>query len=517
MTFLRVGAVVFALLAAACTDARPPSAVASSEEATASDAPAAPALCEHKVPEDLCTKCNPDLVDVFKAQGDWCDVHSVPKSHCRECDPNLTFAAPAAPEDWCKEHAVPESKCPKCNPSLVATLVAAGDYCREHGYPASLCPYCHPELVKAAGHDPPRFPEPGTLVRLASAETGREAGIVTVPVERRQVSRTLEVVGHLVFDRNRHAALSARSEGVVAEVKVDVGDEVAAGQPLVVLRSSAVGADQARLGAARARVETAKRAVERERRLVARGISARRSVEEAEQELAAAHADASSAEAALGVAGSVMAGGDGRYAITAPFKGSVVARAVAPGKTVAIGETLIEVADVSSIWAELDVPEAHASEVRLGQQVRISFRGSPASAGDPLEGTITRIGATVDSETRSVPVRVQLPNPGGHLRAGTFVQATISVGVEHDAVLVPRESIQRAQGAAFVFVRKDETVFEPVSVEVGAEVDHAIEVRSADLVAGTEVVTTGAFLLKTEILKDSIGAGCCEEGGSEAE
>jgi len=516
VTFFRVGALVVALLGAACTDARPPSAVASSEAAPATDI-AAPVLCEHQVPRDLCTKCSPDLVDVFKAQGDWCDEHGLPKSHCRECDPNLTFAAPAAPADWCKEHAVPESKCPKCNPSLVAKLVAAGDYCREHGYPASLCPYCHPELVKAAGHELPRFPEPGTLVRLASAETAREAGIETVPAERRAVSQTIEVVGQLAFDRNRHAALSARSEAVVSEVKVDVGDEVAPGQPLVVLTSSVVGAEQARLAAARARVETANRAVERERRLVARGISARRAVEEAEQELAAARADASGAQAALGVAGSVIAGGDGRYAITAPFKGSVVARSVAPGKTVTVGETLIEVADVSTIWAELDVPEAHASEVRLGQRVTISVRGRPVSAGDTLEGSITRIGASVDAQTRSVPVRVQLPNPAGQLKAGTFVQGTISVGAKHDAVFVPRESIQRAQGAAFVFVQKNETVFEPVTVETGAQVDDAIEVRSADLTAGSKIVTTGAFLLKTEILKESIGAGCCDEGGSEAE
>ena len=512
--YLGVVALGLALHGSECAEARPQHAAAPSEQQPPAPVAAEPALCPHAVPRDLCTKCNPDLADVFKAQDDWCEKHGLPKSHCRECNPALTFATEAAPQDWCKEHAVPESKCTKCNPSLVAKFVAAGDYCRDHGYPETVCPYCHPELVRAAGHDPPRFPEPGTLVRLASAETKREAGIQTEPVERRSVGRTLETVGHLEFDRNRHATLSARSEAVVLEVRVDVGDEVAAGQPLVVLASSAVGAEQAHLGAARARVETARRGLERERRLAARGISARRSVDEAEQEFAAARAEVSAAEAALGVAGSMMGDG-GRHAITAPFKGSVVARSIAPGKTVASGEALIEVADLETIWAELDVPEAHASEVRDGQHVTIAIEGN--TAREALEGTIAQVGATVDAQTRSVPVRVQLPNPGGQLKAGTFVRATITLGAAHDGVLVPQAAVQRAHGATFVFVKKDDTVYEPVSVEVGTSTRDAVEVVSAQLVPGTEIVTTGAFLLKTEILKESIGAGCCEEGGSESE
>lgn len=511
-------ALSLALCTGACTDERSQHAAASSDQEPAAPAKAetTPTLCPHAVPRDLCTQCNPDLGDVFKAQGDWCEEHGLPKSHCRECDPGLTFAAPAAPQDWCKEHAVPESKCTKCDPSLVAKFIAAGDYCREHGYPATVCPYCHPDLVRAAGHDPPRFPEPGTLVRLASAETKREAGIETERVERRPLARTLDVVGRLEFDRNRHATLSARFDAVILEVRVDVGDEVAADQPLVVLASSAVGAEQARLSGARARIETARRALERERRLAGRGISARRSVDEAEQELAAARAEASAAEAALGVAGS-MIGEGGRYALTAPFKGRVVARAVAPGKTVASGEALIEVADLGTMWAELNVPEAHASEVRTGQRVTMVLEGNTAQRTAALEGPIARIGATVNANTRSVLVRVQLPNPGGHLKAGTFVRATIAVEGEHDAVLVPRASVQRAQGAAFVFVKKDDTVYEPVPVEVGSSTGDSIEVVSAALIPGTEVVTTGAFLLKTEILKESIGAGCCEESGDASE
>ncbi|HSN90999.1 MAG TPA: efflux transporter periplasmic adaptor subunit, partial [Anaeromyxobacteraceae bacterium] len=198
-------------------------------------------LCEHRVPAELCTRCNPDLVDVFQEQGDWCEEHGVPESQCLKCKPGLTFTAGAPPEDWCKDHAVPESKCTKCDPRLVARFVEAGDYCREHGYPESVCPICHPERVPA-GKEPPAFPEPGLRVRLASVQTGRDVGIETAVAEPRKVAKVLEVVGQLDFDRNRLAHLSARGEALVVDVKVDVGDDVKEGEPLAVLTSAAVGA-----------------------------------------------------------------------------------------------------------------------------------------------------------------------------------------------------------------------------------------------------------------------------------
>ncbi|HSP78214.1 MAG TPA: efflux transporter periplasmic adaptor subunit, partial [Myxococcaceae bacterium] len=125
----------------------------SSADAGSASAPAAEvALCEHGVPAELCTRCIPELTPVFQEQGDWCEEHGLPESHCRQCNPGLTFTA---------------------------------------------------------GAEPTAFPEPGTRVRLASAETEREAGIRTQRVRRQRFARTLEVVGQLEFNQNRLALLSA--------------------------------------------------------------------------------------------------------------------------------------------------------------------------------------------------------------------------------------------------------------------------------------------------------------------
>lgn len=464
-------------------------------------------LCEHQVPADQCTKCNPDLIDAFKELGDWCDEHGLPKSHDKECNPALTFHA-GPPKDWCKEHAVPESMCTKCNPALVAKFIQADDYCREHGYPASVCPIHHPELVAAAGEEPPVFPEPGTLVRLASARTGEDVGLQTVQVQTRQFARAIEVAGQLEFNQNRLARLSARGEALIVDVKVDVGDEVAADQPLIALASAAVGSSQANLTAAEARLRATRAAVQREKGLVEKGVSPRKNLEAAEAELASAEAEFGAAKAGLTAAGASPAGTGGRYVLTAPFAGTVVARDAVIGRSAAPGDVLIELADISVMWAELDVPETEASLVKRGQPVLLTFEGSTSRS---LDSTITRVGASVDPSTRTVSARVELPNPDGSLKAGTFVRARIQVTENHEARLVPRESIQKAEGRSLVFVKKEAGLFEPVAVELGAENAGMVEVVSA-LPPGADIVTTGAFLLKTEILKESIGAGCCEEG-----
>lgn len=109
---------------------------------------------------------------------------------------------------------------------------------------------------------------------------------------------------------------------------------------------------------------------------------------------------------------------------------------------------------------------------------------------------------------------MELPNPDRSLKAGLFLRGKVQVSAEHEALLVPREAIQRAGGRTLVFVEKEAGLYEPVAVELGASTLDEVEVVKG-LAPGAEVVTTGAFLLKTEILKESIGAGCCEGEGGE--
>lgn len=501
----RAGAAAVALLASVVTGAVQSASWAGAESVQDS-ASATVKLCEHGVPAEICTKCNPDLTDAFKEMGDWCDKHGLPLSHCKQCNPDLDFASANQPKDWCIEHGVPESMCTKCHPELVAKFVAAGDYCREHGYPKSVCPRCNPAQVEARGERLPTFPEAGLKVRLASADTAREAGIETVVAQPQTYSPTLEVVGRIDFDQNRRAELSPRGEAVIRAVNADVGDTVTAGQPLIELASGAVGEDQARLSSVRARLQAAKASLAREESLAKDGISPRKNVEAARSELAAAQAEHQSALAALGAVGAAPESDRGRYVLSAPFAGTVVARDAVIGRTATSGQVLMQVADLSNMWAILEVPESDAALVQLGQKVTLHF---DALKGETREATIGRVADSVDPQTRTVRVRVDLPNLDRRLKAGLFIRATIHVGAERQAFLLPSGAIQRAEGQPIVFVKEDEAIYVPAAVRLGASTRDVVEVIDG-LTPGAQVVTVGAFLLKTEVLKDSIGAGCCE-------
>jgi cobalt-zinc-cadmium efflux system membrane fusion protein len=200
-------------------------------------------------------------------------------------------------------------------------------------------------------------------------------------------------------------------------------------------------------------------------------------------------------------------GAGGSYSLRSPIDGVVVSRQASPGQSAAEGDVLVEVADLSTLWAMLDVPEEHAARVRPGQRVVLRF---DRNAHSDVAARVTRIAASVDKHTRTVRARVDVPNPDRSLRAGLFLRARIDTGGQRQTLVLPRDAVQRVEGQDLVFVRTGDGVYEPKAVDVLPATDRRVAVLKG-LDRGSEVVVAGAFLLKTEILKDSIGAGCADD------
>lgn len=415
----------------------------------------------------------------------------------------------AVADDMCAEHGVLEAICTKCHPTLIAVFKAKGDWCEEHGFPESVCPQCHPERggrpqanvdVKDDG-----APADGTLVKLKAPDLSKTVGIETVKAEERANGPEIVAVARVVYDAGKVARMNARSPGVVRELKADIGTKVKRGQGLAVIESAAVGEDRGRLLAARARLDAAKAGAQRESDLLEKGISARKDVEQAVKEREAAAADVSAAEAAVGAVGGA-GGSGGTYLLTSPIDGVVVRRDVAVGQTVDQGPTLFEVVDASAMWAEIDVPEQELAAVKQGQVVVVEVDAMPERT---FKGTVDYVAPEIDARTRTAHVRVALKNEDAALRANMFGRARIAVGREQASVMVPRSAVQRAKDVQLVFVKKGEGQFEARRVRLGLDEGELVEITKG-ISAGEEVVTTGSFLLKTETLKDSIGAGCCD-------
>jgi cobalt-zinc-cadmium efflux system membrane fusion protein len=460
---------------------------------------------EHGVPEAFCTKCNPALIPVFQAKGDWCAAHGLPESVCPLCNSTGHSSSMAPAADWCGGHGVPESKCTKCNPGLIAKFKAAGDWCEEHGFPESICPICNP-APRPAGVPAPSAIAPGTRIRFRSAEIERAAGIAAVPVREVALDVGVECTARLDFDRNAMADIRAPIPGVVKEVLVDLGDRVEAGAELFVLESFRVGDMQGQLRAARQRAEVAGKNAMRERRLHESQVSSTRDVELASQELEEAEAELGSLESALQIAGASATGHSGRCTLRAPKSGTVVRRPATVGTFASEDVSLATVADTSTIWAFLEIRETDAASVQLGQHVTIEVDGL---LGRTFSGEITWIAAEVDPRTRTVTARAEVPNPNGVLRANQFARASISVAAPENQVAVPRESIQRLGEQTVVFLRTGDGLYEPIQVEIGRANGSLVQVIGS-IRPGSSVVTDGAFLLKTELSKENIGAGCCE-------
>jgi cobalt-zinc-cadmium efflux system membrane fusion protein len=220
--------------------------------------------------------------------------------------------------------------------------------------------------------------------------------------------------------------------------------------------------------------------------------------------VAAAQAEVQALEAAAGVVG--RGGLSGRYTLHAPLAGVVVRRLATIGRQVDPEEVLLEIVDASTLWAEIDVPESHLREVSVGSSVTFSFDGL---AGRSFSGTVASVAPELDPRTRTATARVRLGNADGALRANMYGRASIHTRGAGTAVKVPRAAVQRANGADLVFVRLSDTLYETRRVQTGSRADGWVQITRG-LEAGEDVVTVGSFLLKTETLKGSIGAGCCE-------
>lgn len=438
-----------------------------------------------------------------------CKEHGVPEKFCTLCHKELNTSL-----TLCKEHGnIPEDICTLCHPELKDKYGI--QMCKEHGLPEHFCYKCG--KGPSASVDPSVVPD----VKLASAEIAAEVGIETAAATRERRSETLSANAEAAYDSRRYAEVRPRVSGFLREVKADLGQAVRKGEVLAVVDSAEVGAAKARYLSAQAAVQLAKATYDRTKDLVAtRSIAAKQELE-AQTSLSEAQATLLEAEQRLknfrfddAALAQLVKSRDtsSLLEITAPIGGAIVALKAVAGEAVEPTTQLYAVADTASMWLWIDVYESDIASVRAGQAVTFTISGAADDAkAPPFSGKVTWVGTEVDPTTRTTKVRAELSNPDGRLRANQFGRAEVRVGAEHEAILVPRQAVQRRYLDHLVFVPLGDGVYHPRKVKVRLlGRDGPIEVASG-LRAGEHVVTTGAFLLKTETMKDALGAGCTDD------
>ncbi len=312
-------------------------------------------------------------------------------------------------------------------------------------------------------------------------------GLRLAPVTREAVSSGIEAVGTLGFNERDVAIVQTRTAGFVERVVARApGDVVAAGAPLAdVLVPEWAGAQQEYL-AVRATGDAALAAAARQR-LVLLGMPETliREVERSGQPRPVT-------------------------TITSPIGGVIQELMVRPGMALGPGMTLARINGLATMWLEVAVPEVHAARLAPGAPVKATLAAYP---GETFDGRIAAVLPETSRETRTLRVRIELPNRAGKLKAGMYAQASIG-GPSMQALVVPSEAVIRTGQRSVVFVAGEKPgQFSPVEVELGREVGAKLIVLKG-LTEGQQVVASGQFLIDSEASMSGMVARSAAGGAS---
>lgn len=319
-------------------------------------------------------------------------------------------------------------------------------------------------------------------ITLTDADA-RRIGVTFATATRDAISREVRTVGQITFDESRVHAIAPKIDGWVERLYVNTtGQPVAQGQPLLTIYSPMLVSAQEELLLAQrlqgdvtgADAGTAQRAAD----LVA---SARRRL---------AYWDIPASEiAAIERTGAVRK----TLTLRSPVSGHVLEKNVLVGQKIMAGDALYRVADLRAVWVEGEVYEQDLASVRVGQTVRAEFQALP---GERRTGRISYVYPTLNPETRTVRVRVVLPNRDLRLKPGMYATIRITGGARV-ALTVPRSAVLSTGERSIVFVRNASGSLGPREVSLGASYEDRIEILRG-VSAGETVVASATFLVDAE-------------------
>jgi Cu(I)/Ag(I) efflux system membrane fusion protein len=322
----------------------------------------------------------------------------------------------------------------------------------------------------------PRYADEGQAASGApsalaiSMQAQQALGLRLARVEKRRLGSAVEAVGTVQLNERDIAIVQARTGGFVERVFGRApGDVVAAGAPLAELFNPEwLGAQQEYL-AVRATGDVALAQAARQRLLLL-GMPAAlvERVEASDQPVAA-------------------------QTVSPPISGVITELMVRQGMAVAPGMTLARINSLSTVWLEVALPEALAAAIGPGQPVQARFAALP---GEVINGKVSAVLPEANRDTRTLRLRIELPNPGQRLRAGMFAQVSLG-GAQREMLVVPAEAVIRTGRRALVYVAEEGGRYRPMAVEIGEQVDEWIVIRSG-LTAGQQVVASGQFLIDSE-------------------
>lgn len=299
----------------------------------------------------------------------------------------------------------------------------------------------------------------------------QNTGIKFATVEKGSLNTGIDASGSLLFNDRQVAVVQARTGGIVERVYARATNDVtSAGAPLADVRVPEWYGAQAEYLALRKAGDAGLAAAARTR-LRQLGMS----------EAQIARTEKSGEPQAM-------------VTISLPLSGVLQEIGVREGMTVMPGQTLARINGIGSLWLEAEVPEAQAAGLALGATVSATFTAWPAHE---FHGRVVALLPVLDRETRTVRVRVELPNPDAKLRPGMYAQVHINETISSNTLWVPSEAVIATGRRNLVIIAEGDGHFRPAEVKTGREAEGKTQILDG-LKEGERIVDSGQFLIDSE-------------------
>lgn len=329
--------------------------------------------------------------------------------------------------------------------------------------------------------------EVGSATVSISPDKVQLLGVQTEAVQHRTLTRNVRATGVIEVDERKQQWVSPRFEGWVQQLHVNAtGQRVARGEPLLTVYSP--------------ELESAAREVQlaHESGLIEVEKSARSRLDNwqiAAEDMAQ------------------LQQGKTHLVLRSPIAGVVIEKMAVAGARFAPGEVLFKLADLSSVWLQAEVSEQDQGSLHMGQNVQVKV---DAYAEEKFTGKVSFIAPVLNEKTRTVRVRVELPNPNARLRPGMYASVVIAETVK-SALTIPLSAVIDSGTRQVVLVQVAAGRFQPRVVQLGTRSDEYISVLEG-LAEGEAVVTRANFLIDAESnLKAALAGFGHEHGGNAAQ
>jgi cobalt-zinc-cadmium efflux system membrane fusion protein len=346
-------------------------------------------------------------------------------------------------------------------------------------------------------------------------------GLVNITlVGTRPFSKILPLTGEVQLNETKTVHVSSPLPGIVRKTMVNIGHKVSAGDILFEIDSPEVAEAKADYLKKMAVLQLARKTAEREANLFAKKISAEVEMQEAKTRQAEAEIELANTRTRLTRSGlsnkeiellgnSAANTVTGVIAVRAPRNSTVLEGHVNTGEYVESGKELFVLSDLSEVWVWANLKESDALSLNPSGGKIPAEVSAQGTGGKKHQGTLDVISGMMHEQTRTVRARITVSNAEGLLRPGMFVNVKLLLPGEENVVAVPKVAVLADEGRTFVFVHKEGDYWVRRPVTLGETFGDQVIIRNG-LTSGQKIIADGSFLLKSDVLRKKMGAGCAD-------